>query len=306
MDCVTGITLAKEMSRLGGISFYPRFAPPEIQAKEVKEIFDAGFNVIPAVGIKPGEMDRATLLVKSGAKALTIDVAHGHLKSCLDFVKSLKSKYPDVEIIAGVIGTYEGARDLYQAGADAVRVGVGPGTICTTRITTGCGVPQITAVMDAFLAAKEFGKPILPDGGTKNSGDIVKALAAGGNAVVVGSQLAGAAEAPGDIVEIDGKKYKVYNASTSKTEKLKQFAKNSSDKTADYVDYVEGIESYVDYQGSLENVLGRLEKGIRSGFSYSGSRNINELHQKAQFIQVTTAVISEHANRGVIPASSLK
>lgn len=305
MDCVTGIALAKEMARLGAISFYPRFAPPPQQAHEVKEILDAGFNVIPAVGIKEFEAARVDLLVSVGVKAITIDIAHGHLKSCSDFIKAVKQKYPDLEIIAGVVGTYEGARDLFKSGADSVRVGVGPGTICTTRITTGCGVPQMTAVMDAFRAAQEFKKPILADGGTKNSGDIVKALAAGGHAVVVGSQLAGAAEAPGEIIEINGKQYKTYNASTSKTEKLKQFAKNSTDKTPDYVDYVEGIESYVDFQGPLSNVLGRLEKGIRSGFSYCGAHDIEELHAKAQFMQVTTAVISENANRGVTPATCL-
>ena len=301
MDCVTGVDMAIAMAKYGGVSFYPRFAPIEIQAKEVKQILDAGFPVIPAVGIKKQELDRVDALVQVGAKIITIDVAHGHLQTCLDFVKTIKSKYPDLEVIAGVIGTYEGARDLFLAGADSVRVGVGPGTICTTRIMTGCGVPQITAVIDAYRAAVEFGRPIIADGGTKNSGDIVKALAAGGNAVVVGSQLAGAAEAPGAIFEKDGKKYKNYNASTSKTEKLKQFAKNSTDKNADFVDYVEGMEAYVPFAGPLSEVLSRLEKGIRSGISYCGSRNIEELHRKAQFMQVTPTLVSENANRGVIP-----
>lgn len=301
MDCVTGVDMAIAMAKYGGLSFYPRFAPINVQAKEVKQIFDSGFLTIPAVGIKEQELERVDALVNVGAKIITIDVAHGHLQSCLDFVKNVKQKYPDVEVIAGVVGTYEGARDLFLAGADSIRVGVGPGTICTTRIMTGCGVPQITALFDAYRAGVEFGKPIIADGGTKNSGDIVKALAAGGNAVVVGSQLAGALEAPGESFEKDGKKFKTYNASTCKTEKLKQYAKNSVDKKPDFVDYVEGMEAYVPFRGEVANILAALEKGIRSGMSYCGSHTIDELHQKAQFMQVTSVLISENANRGVIP-----
>lgn len=301
MDCVTGVDMAIAMAKFGGISFYPRFAPIEIQAKEVKEIFDAGFLTIPAVGIKDQELGRVDALVKIGAKIITVDVAHAHLKSCLDFVKNIKTRYPEIEIIAGVVGTYEGARDLFLAGADSVRVGVGPGTICTTRIMTGCGVPQITALFDTFKAAKEFSRPIIADGGTKNSGDIVKALAAGANAVVVGSQLAGSIEAPGKLFKKDGCEYKTYNASTSKTEKLKQFFKNSSDKKPDFVDYVEGMEAYVPFVGPVAGVLSKLEKGIRSGLSYCGSHSIEQLHKKAKFIQVTPTLISENANRGVIP-----
>lgn len=293
--------MAIAMAKYGGISFYPRFAPIDVQAKEVKQILDQGLMVIPAVGIKDQEYERVDALVKVGAKILTVDVAHGHLKSCLDFVKNIKEKYPEIEVIAGVVGTYEGARDLFLAGADSVRVGVGPGTICTTRIMTGCGVPQITALFDAFKAAKEFNRPIISDGGTKNSGDIVKALAAGANAVVVGSQLAGSIEAPGKLFKKDGKQYKTYNASTSKTEKLKQFLKNSSDKKPDFVDYVEGMEACVPFSGPVEGVLSRLEKGIRSGMSYCGSHDIKEIHKKAKFMQVTPTLVTENANRGVIP-----
>lgn len=303
MDCVTGVDMAISMAKYGGISFYPRFAPIEIQVKEVKSILDQGFPVIPAVGIKDQEYKRVEALVKVGVKIITVDVAHGHLQSCLDFVKNIKAKYPKIEIIAGVVGTYEGARDLFLAGADSVRVGVGPGTICTTRIMTGCGVPQITALLDASRAAREFNRPIIADGGTKNSGDVVKSLAAGANAVVIGSQLAGAIEAPGELFEKDGLKYKTYNASTSKTEKIKQFEKNSLDKNQEYVDYVEGMEACVPFVGPLNNILSRLEKGIRSGLSYCGSHQIEELHQKAQFIQVTPTLISENANRGIISLS---
>jgi IMP dehydrogenase len=300
MDCITGIEMSIAMAKFGGISFYPRFAPPQIQAKEVKQILDAGFNVIPAVGIKPGELERVDALVSVGAKVITIDVAHAHQESCLEFVQVVKKKYPDLEIIAGAVATYEGAKDLFLSGVDAVRVGIGTGSICTTRITTGSGMPQITAVMEAYRAGQEFGKPIIADGGIKNSGDIVKALAAGGNAVTAGKLLAGADECPGSVFESDGKKYKEYNGSTSRTEKVRQMEKNSSEKSPDYIDFVEGIEGCVECQGSVANLLARIDKGIRSGLSYSGAFSIEELHQKARFVQVTNSITIENNNRGII------
>ena len=299
MDCVTGVDMAIAMAKYGGISFYPRFAPPSVQAAEVKKIIDQGFPVVPAVGIKPTEDERVDLLVAAGAKIITVDVAHGHQESCLDFVRYVKKKYPEIEIIAGVVGTYLGTRDLFLAGADAVRIGVGPGSICTTRIITGSGVPQITALLSAYRAAEEFQRPIIADGGTRNSGDEVKALAAGANAVVIGSQLAGSDECPVEIIKINGKDYKPYNASTSKTEKEKQFSENKTDKSANYINQVEGIESFVPCRGPVANILSQLENGLRSGLSYSGAQNIEELHQKARFIQVTPTVTFENQNRGV-------
>lgn len=300
METVTGVDMAIAMSKYGAISFYPRFKPPEEQAKEVKQILDAGQRVIPAIGIKEGELERMKELSKLNIQAVTIDVAHGHLEACLNFVKKLKKEYTDIEVIAGVVATYEGARDLFEAGADAVRVGVGPGTICITRQVTGSGVPQVTAIMDAFKAGEEFGRPIIADGGTKTTGDLVKALAAGGNAVAVGSQLAGSIESPGETIEIKGKKYKSYNGSTSKTEKIRQYKQYNKDKTEHYIEYVEGIESYVPVKGTVEDVLNVMDKGIRSGLTYSGAKNINELHQKAQFVRVTQASISENGAHGVI------
>lgn len=300
MDCVTSIDMALAMSNLGAISFYPRFDTIANQVKAVKQILAQKARVIPAVGIKPAEKDRVKALYDIGIRTITIDVAHAHLKLCLDFVKSCKKEYRDLEIIAGVVGTYQGARDLYRAGADSVRVGLGPGSICTTRVTTGHGVPQISALIDVYRAAREFDRPFLADGGTKNSGDIVKALACGASAVVIGSQLAGTSESAGKLVTRNGQKFKTYNASTSQTEKLNQFKKNSTDKTKDYTGYVEGIESLVPYQGSLTDVLKRLEMGLRSGFSYSGAKNIKEFHKKAKIIRVSPTIAHENNNRGVI------
>ncbi len=300
METVTGIDLAVAMAEYGGISFYPRFKPPTQQANEVKEILSKGLRVIPAMGIKDEEDERVKALVDVGVDTVTIDVAHAHLSQCIKFLKHIKKEYSGVEVIVGVVGTYEGTRDLFEAGADSVRVGVGPGTICTTRKVTGSGVPRITAIMEAARAAKEFGKPIIADGGMKNSGDIVKALAAGANAAAVGSILAGSKKCPGEVIEKDGKFYKSYNGSTSKTEKVNQLTKYSKDKHEKYVEYVEGVESLVPYKGDVKDVLDMLDKGIRSGLSYGGSFTIEELHQKARFIRVTTASSNENGAHGVI------
>jgi IMP dehydrogenase len=300
MDTVTGVEMAVAMSNYGGMSFYPRFLPPELQAKEVKQVLDQNALTIPAVGVKDIDFERVKLFAEIGIPAITIDVAHGHMKKSLDFVKKIKKEYKDLEVIAGVIATYEGARDLFEAGADAVRVGVGPGTICTTRKVTGFGVPQITATIEAYKAAKEYGRIVITDGGTKLSGDMVKALGAGASAVVTGSQLAGTDEAPGEVKEINGKKYKAYNASTSLTEKNKQFEKLSADKPKNYVKYVEGTESLVPYKGTVAGVLSVIEKGLRSGLSYAGARNIVEMHEKARFIRVTPISVSENGAHGVV------
>ena len=300
MDTVTGVDMAIAMSNYGALSFYPRFQQPKDQLKDIQKVLKKAKNVVPAIGIKEGEFERAKLLYENGIKIITIDVAHGHLKSSLDMVKKLKKTFKGLEVIAGVVATYEGARDLFEAGADAVRVGVGPGTVCTTRVVTGFGVPQITAVLEASRAGKEFKRPIISDGGTKTTGDIVKVLAAGANAVVTGSQLAGTKESPGEAIEINGTLHKPYNGSTSKTEKVKQYMQNPKDKSSFYVEYVEGVEAFVPYKGTVADVLGKMEKGIRSAYSYCGARNIDELHKKAKFIQVTTAGVSESGAHGVV------
>lgn len=297
MDSVTGIDMAIAMAKYGGISFYPRFATPEIQASEVKQILDAGCQVIPSVGIKEGEKERAKMLIKIGIEILLVDVAHGHQQSCLDFIKYLKKMYPNIEIIAGAVATYEGAKSLYLAGADTVKVGVGPGSACTTRVVTGSGMPQLTAIMECARAATEFKRPLIADGGMKNSGDVVKALAAGATCVMSGNLFAGCDETPGEIIDSDGIKYKSYNGSASATEKLRQYQKNSCDKTCDYIKHVEGLERRVECRGPVSEIIDTLSKGIASGFSYSGAKNIKELHQKAQFIQVTGSVIYENNNR---------
>lgn len=300
MDSVTGVEMAIKIGKLGGLGFLPRFDAPDTQADKVAKVKKEGLVSAAALGVKKEYLKRAELLVNAGVDILTIDIAHGYMKKCLTATSELKNRYPKVTVISGVIASYEGAKNLYNAGADCVRVGLGPGTICTTRITTGCGVPQMTALLDTARAAKKHKKTFMADGGTKNSGDIVKGLATGACAVVIGSQLAGTDEAPGKIIEKDGNKYKAYNASTSQTEKNNQVKKFSKDKDKNYVIHVEGVESLVPYKGPLNMHLAKMLAGVRSGYSYCGAKNIKELWKKATFIRVTSAGNRENGAHDVI------
>lgn len=297
METIVNVDMAIALAKCGSVAFYPRFDTPEVQAKEVKSIIDQGFLVIPSVGIKAGEMDRFDLLVSVGAKAILIDVAHAHQQTCLDFIKKAKKKYPKIEIIAGAAASAKAVEDLFKAGADTVKVGVGSGSACTTRVMTGSGMPQLTAIMEAYQVAKKFNRPIIGDGGMKNSGDVVKALAAGASTVMSGNLFAGTLEAAGEIKEIDGKKFKCYNGSASATEKNRQYQENPSEKSPEYTQYVEGLERLVPLRGPVAEIVEQLDKGIRSGLTYSGSMNIDQLHKKVHFIQVTPSVVFENQNR---------
>lgn len=293
MSNVTEEKMAIAMAKLRGLGFIHRFLSAEKQAEMVSKVKKQGCLVGATVGIKAGYVERADKLAKAGVDILTIDVAHGAMQKCIDATKLLKSRFKNkVDIVSGVIATYEGAHDLFKAGADAVRVGVGPGTICTTRITTGVGVPQITAVMQASRAARKFKRTVFCDGGTKNSGDIVKGLAAGASAVVISSQFAGTDEAPGEIIVKDGKEYKSYNASNSLAEK-KNHVKTLKNTSKNYLKHIEGVEAIVPCKGPVAKVVSRIKANIKSGFSYCGARNINELWKKAKFMRVTQLGVKE-------------
>lgn len=237
-----------------------------------------------AVGIRSDFLERATELVKAEVDFLCVDVAHGHLEKCLKAVRKIKAKFPDVPLIAGNVATSKGARDLKLAGADIIKVGIGPGGACTTRLVTGVGVPQLTAIM---LAKKGIGKtPIIADGGCKNSGDIVKALAAGASAVMIGSILAGTEEAPGKIIKIDGKKFKTFRGMSSAS--AFQVKLEKIDQNIDYQPLSEGIEqAIIPYKGPVIETLTEIEKGLRSGLSYCGALNLRMLRENAEFIRVT-------------------
>lgn len=288
MSDVTGVEMATAMGKFGGLGIIPRFMSAEDQAEMISKVKQTGVLVGGAIGIRNGMYDRAEILIKAGVDILVLDVAHGHMLQVLDAVSNFKNKFKNFDLIAGNSATYDAAHALFKAGADCVKVGIGPGSICTTRIETGSGVPQMTAILESARAARKFGKFIIADGGVKNSGDIVKGLAGGASAIMAGSVFAGTDEAPGKITKIDGKTYKTYNASTSLAEKTKHVENGADNFNKNYKLQIEGVESFVPYKGSVTVILEKYAHNIRSGLSYSGAKNIPELWKKAKFTQITT------------------
>jgi len=247
-----------------------------------------------AIGIGADVMERAAALAEAGVDALFVDSAHGHSQGILDLVKALKAKFPNVDIVAGNVATADGTQALIDAGADAVKVGIGPGSICTTRVVAGVGVAQLSAVMDAVAVASKAGIPVIADGGIKFSGDVVKALAAGASCVMVGSLLAGTDESPGDMVLYQGRSYKEYRGMGS----LSAMKKGSKDRyaqagTADAKLVPEGIEGRVPYRGPISNVIHQLMGGLRSGMGYVGAADLAELREKARFVKISSAGLRE-------------
>lgn len=245
-----------------------------------------------AIGATADVLDRVAALVDVGADALVLDSAHGHSQNVIDCVRRIKALYPDVQLIAGNVATAEGTRALIEAGADCVKIGIGPGSICTTRVVAGIGVPQITAVYDAACVAAEYGVPIIADGGVKYSGDIAKAIAAGGSVVMLGSLLAGCEESPSDTEVYQGRQFKVYRGMGS----LSAMAKGSKDRYFQESNkklVPEGVEGRVPYKGLASETIYQMMGGLRAGMGYCGCANIEELRQKAQFMQITSAGLRE-------------
>ncbi|WP_426349767.1 IMP dehydrogenase [Alloiococcus sp. CFN-8] len=245
-----------------------------------------------AVGVTADMMDRVEALVNAHVDVITLDTAHGHSMGVIEGVKKIKAKYPELQIIAGNIATPEAAEDLIKAGADAIKVGIGPGSICTTRVVAGVGVPQLTAVMDCVEVGEKYGIPVIADGGIKYSGDVVKALAAGASVVMMGSLLAGCEEAPGAIEIYQGRSYKVYRGMGS----LAAMEKGSTDR---YFQQgakklvPEGVEGRVAYKGYLADTIFQLLGGVRSGMGYLGAKNLRTLYETARFVVQTSAGLKE-------------
>lgn len=245
-----------------------------------------------AVGVTKDTMKRVEMLVKSHVDAIVLDTAHGHSEGVLEMVKEIRATYPELTIIAGNVATAEGTKALIEAGADVVKVGIGPGSICTTRVVAGVGVPQITAVFDCATEARKHGKTIIADGGIKYSGDIVKALAAGGHAVMLGSMLAGVTESPGETEIFQGRRFKVYRGMGS----VAAMEKGSKDRyfQEDNKKFVpEGIEGRLPYKGPLSDTIFQLIGGIRSGMGYCGTATLEELRENSQFVKMTGAGLRE-------------
>jgi IMP dehydrogenase len=248
-----------------------------------------------AVGVGGDRDERVAALVKVGCDIITLDTAHGHSKSVLDSVKAIRRAYPDLEIIAGNVATAEATRDLIAAGANSVKVGIGPGSICTTRIVAGVGVPQISAIHDCAKAAAGTGVTIIADGGIKQSGDVVKAIAAGADVVMIGSLFAGVEESPGEKIMYQGRVYKEYRGMGSigamtegSADRYFQESKSSAGKLVP-----EGVEGRVPYKGDLSFVTHQLIGGLRSGMGYCGAENISALHTKGRFVRITGAGFRE-------------
>ena len=253
-----------------------------------------------AIGVREESIRRAELLVKAGVDVIVIDVAHGHTEMVINMVKRLRRTYGDeLEIVAGNVVTPEGVEDLVSAGVDAVKVGIGPGSVCTTRIVAGVGVPQLTAIMICSEKARELDTPIIADGGIRYSGDIVKALAAGASTVMIGRLLAGTDESPGAIVVRNGRKYKIYRGMASLYAMLGREVRETGNEAealldaSEYSYYAEGVEAYVPYTGSVSEVIKQLVAGLRSGMSYLGARDIDELKRNAVFIRITESGFKE-------------
>jgi IMP dehydrogenase len=250
-----------------------------------------------AVGVGPDNDERVELLVKAGVDLIVVDTAHGHSQGVLDRVKWVKKHYPQVQVIGGNIATGEAAKALADHGADGVKVGIGPGSICTTRIVAGVGVPQITAVVNVAKALKGTGIPLIADGGVRYSGDVAKALAAGANSVMMGGMFAGTEEAPGEVFLYQGRSYKSYRGmgslgAMSDGAADRYFQEDISAANADKL-VPEGIEGQVPYKGSVLSILHQLTGGIRSSMGYCGCKTISELHEKASFVEITSAGVRE-------------
>ena len=245
-----------------------------------------------AVGTAANTMDRVAALVEARADVIAIDTAHGHSKGVLEKVSQIKAKFPQITLIAGNVATAAATKALFDAGADVVKVGIGPGSICTTRVVAGIGVPQLTAVMDCAEAADKLGKRIIADGGVKYSGDIVKAIAAGGSAVMIGSLFAGTLESPGEVELYQGRSFKVYRGMGS----LSAMAAGSKDRyfqenSKKFVP--EGVEGRVPYRGNVAEIIYQMKGGLRSGMGYCGKHNIEELRTDSEFVRITNAGLIE-------------
>ena len=294
MDTVTEAPMAIALAREGGIGVIHKNMTAQRQAAEVKKVKEQGLKVAAGVGITDDAADRVAQLVGAGVDAIVLDSAHGHSRGVIGKLRELKAEFPGLEMVVGNIATAEAARALIEAGADAIKVGIGPGSICTTRIVAGVGVPQLSAIYECAKAAEGSGVPVIADGGLRYSGDVVKALAAGGDCVMCGSMFAGTDEAPGEVVEDGGRKFKAYRGMGS-LDAMEAGSKDRyfQDKETTVKKLVpEGIVARVAYKGSLADNVYQLLGGLRSGMGYCGARRIDDLKQ-ARFVRVTASGMAE-------------
>lgn len=291
MDTVTGEEMAIKMAQMGAVGILHRFMSPQDQVAQLKRIKAASgaTPVAVSIGVKEEGMERAKMLVEAGADILTLDIAHGDSVMMLETLDFVRKTFPHVQIIAGNVATPEGTRTLIEHGADAVKVGIGPGSMCTTRIITGCGVPQLTAIALCVAEARRHNVPVIADGGIKTSGDIVKAFAAGAETVMLGSMLAGCNETPGEIV--GGKKK--YRGMASKDAQVSWRGELPTGMAP------EGESRLIPCKGSVENIILELTGGLRSGMTYLNASTIAEINQNARFIEMSSSGMMESRPHGM-------
>lgn len=290
MDTVTESQMAIAMGKLGGLGILHRFVSIEEQVKFVDEVKAAGVSLISAsIGVNDDFKDRAKALIKAGVQIITIDIAHGHSVAMVEVMKWLKDFSPETDIIAGNLATQEAAKDLIEAGADCIKVGIGPGSMCTTRIITGCGVPQLTAVSLCAEVAEHYGVPVIADGGVRTSGDIMKAIAAGASTVMLGSMLSGTLETPGEIK--GGKKQ--YRGMASKSAQVSWRGGVPEGMAA------EGESTMVTIKGHVKDVVLELTGGLRSGMTYVNASEVSDIKNRALFMEMTANGIRESRAHGL-------
>jgi IMP dehydrogenase len=290
MDTITGPEMAIAMSKLGALGILHRFATIEEQVAMVHQVKESGAKIISAsIGVGDESKPRSKALVEAGVNVVTIDIAHGHSVQMMETMKWLKDTFPNIEIIAGNLAMPDAAKDLIEAGADAIKVGIGPGSMCTTRIITGCGVPQLTAIALCTEIADSYGVPVIADGGIKTSGDIVKAFAAGASTVMLGSMLSGTLETPGELKA--GKKQ--YRGMASKSAQVSWRGGVPEGMAA------EGESTMVSVKGHAKDVILEITGGIRSGMSYVNATSIAEIREKACFMEMSSNGIAESRAHGL-------
>jgi len=296
MDTICDAKMAIALGKLGGLGVIHRFMSIEEQAKQVAEVKSQGLICAAAIGVKDVE-ERTEALAEAGVEILVIDIAHGHSKYAGKTLDYLKQKYPRIDVMVGNIATKDAAEYFLSKGADAVKVGIGPGSMCTTRLMTGAGIPQLTAIMDVYEATKGD-IPICADGGIKKPADLVKAFGAGANTIMSGYIFAGTDETPGDIIEQDGKKFKVYRGSASYDVTIKK-AELDGEKEKKIIS-VEGEKTFIPYKGSINPIIEKYLGSLASGMTYIGAKNMNSLIGKADFIEITNSGLEESRANGVI------
>ena len=281
-------------NKLVGLITYRDIIKVRVQPNANKDTFGR-LMVAAGVGVTADVMDRVNALVDAGVDAVIVDTAHGHTKGVVDTLKTIKAKHPNLDVVVGNIATAEAAKYLVEAGADGLKVGIGPGSICTTRVVAGVGVPQLTAVMMVADAVKGYGVPVIADGGIRYTGDVVKAISAGADSVMLGSLLAGTEESPGETIIFEGRKYKAYRGMGSidamKAGSKDRYFQDVEDDVQKLVP--EGIVGRVDYKGSLSEVMYQFIGGLRAGMGYCGSKDIKTLQEKSQFVRITSAGVTE-------------